>query len=709
MARKNRKFEEAIVRWWTERLEAAAKKKEKFTKKAQEVDRYFEADHSHLLEDEAFQAWCDLTGGALVTVNLAFQIRAWLAPNLYHRNPTRTVSMRTEDTVLVALAKVIEAYLNYTPNETGLAEQARSEIDEALLAGRGALYTGVDPTTGLVSSWQITIDDLLIDPDARCPEEAQWIAWRERLPTWELEETYGKRRTADLEPDRISEGSRAGAQFDLDQEQDDAERKLEELIRPEPGVTNDLVTVWRVYSKMGVGPRGREFPEEFRGKIDDSGRFRQIVLAPRHPVPLNDVASPKPAPRGGGWELPIYLDNAWPFTFLDLTQTRNKLWPTSLMAAAMPHQRAINLMASIWLEKAKQHAREIIAVAKGLSEEAKEQIKSGGLTEVVEIGNQELIGLGVDRLISKWDPGQISPEIEKQIQWHADQFAQTTGLLPILKGGGFEVQTRSATEADIKDKNARSRLQDMSERVEDHHSKVARNEGIAIRTLLDAEEVEELVEVDLGWLVSVKLLGVELPRRINRTDREARERRDQIAESAASGIPPAPESVEDLVPEAAGYYELEEQAVAAANAVLQAAASYGPILQPKIDVRKVTVADVWLDTQGLTPKQIMRETSYRVEAGSTKRPDHNKLISLAESVMQNVGQPALQLGDTVTFNRTMTLVYEAFQTPAGDRIFLPQPQQPQQPAPGAPAGAQAQGNLPPPRAPEQPQQLGGVA
>lgn len=103
---------------------------------------------------------------------------------------------------------------------------------------------------------------------------------------------------------------------------------------------------------------------------------------------------------------------------------------------------------------------------------------------------------------------------------------------------------------------------------------------------------------------------------------------------------------------------------------------------PKIGLERVTVKDVWTDTAYLGPIDLARELSFRIEAGSTKRPDANKKIDQANTLMASVGQPALQLGDFATYNRVLTALYESQGTPNNMRILLTPPPPPMPAPPG---------------------------
>ena len=675
MASRAAERDETLVSIWTDRLRAAVDAKRDFDEAAREVDELFTGEPDPFFRSEDVAEVMNLEHLFLVTVNLPFQIRSWLGPNLYQRNPTRTVTSRTNDSILRACGSVVSAWLNYTPAETGLAEESRLAVDEALIDGRSCHYTGYDAATGLIGSRYVSIADVLIDPDAKRPKDAYWIALRRQLPRWELEREFGK--AAKELPEGVGFSNSIACGTETDGDRDGTVKHGDE------DDETDLVTIYEIWSRMGTGWRGAGVEEPG----DDSFDFKRIVLV--------DGYSEKPLFLGR-WETPLYVDGVWPLTFLDLTPTKNTLYPVSLLKAALPSLRAVNLLASTALKKALDHAREIYFVQAGMDNDDKEAIASGGLSIVVELKSTDP-GVKASDLVQHWQAGAISPEVREQINFHLGQIGEVTGLLPILKGQSNEQQIRSATEADIQDRNARSRLQDMSERVEDWATRVARNEGLLCRLELTADEVSRYldasVDLELGYRILVPVYGVALPTRLYAPGSEVDKEKEEPC-------------VQGLAPSFARYYESPDEAAQAAVKLMQQLpqleAAYlqrtgKPVFVdrdpatglPKINVERVTVKDVWTDTAYLSPVDLARELSFRIEAGSTKRPDANKRIDQNSTLMASVGQPALQMGDIDTYNACLKAIYESQAFPQEMRVFLkplPPPQPGMQPGmqPGGP-------------------------
>ncbi len=253
-------------------------------------------------------------------------------------------------------AALIEAYLNFTPNELRLKEHAERGIDEALIKGRGCLwtelYTPPGSTTRMVGSFFDSVDFLQVDPDAEHFSDAWWVARECCHPAWEVERKYG------LEPGSLKgtiESSGKAAEVDSQKKEHDRAR----------GLTSDLVTYWQVYSRMGCGGRlsgsdptrdvGRHglLPGDLAGfaaTLDPiSGDHVYLVIAPGCDYPLNLPPAVQAMQMAGpglaevqkrlAWPVPYWADGAWPVSVLDFHPVPRSPWPMSHIKPAMGELR----------------------------------------------------------------------------------------------------------------------------------------------------------------------------------------------------------------------------------------------------------------------------------------------------------------------------------------------------------------------------------
>jgi hypothetical protein len=106
-------------------------------------------------------------------------------------------------------------------------------------------------------------------------------------------------------------------------------------------------------------------------------------------------------------------------------------------------------------------------------------------------------------------------------------------------------------------------------------------------------------------------------------------------------------------------------------------------------------AQAWqMHVQNEDPESIVREYSYRVEAGSVRKPNaatRVEQINQAMQVLAPVAQGMLQAGQPQLFNALLTKWGQAMQMDVQEFMISPPPP----PPPGPPPGAPPQGEPPP--------------
>lgn len=415
---------EFLVRLWTQHyIPAASEARKRFMRDFNEVEEYFQGDHTALYTKIA--EFMNPEGLLCLTVNLAQEVRGYIGPHLYARNPARTVNPKSNNEPMRCLAKIQEAYLNATPEDTKLKDEYRKVVDEALIAGRGASWTVKDPWTKLVTTRHVPIRDVYLDPDARCLADCQWIAIRRQEPLHVLK----KRR----EPAKPGDKDRLGIKWDTDglkpdvltPSDDSVERwteggrTLHEEVAKKKGKTSHVVRYWVIYSKMGTGLSLGKLPngeERFRGE-DSGNRFTKLVLVPGFDRPLFK----------GDWDLSLYLDDDWPIGFMDFTPTligsRNEetesdnggLWPVSLVKLAIGHQKAIDLLVTRWINDLFQRARMIGVVPAQATDSVMRAFQSGDPWTAIELAS-DAAGVPIRDLFHLLQLGQVDPTFREQLQ-----------------------------------------------------------------------------------------------------------------------------------------------------------------------------------------------------------------------------------------------------------------------------------------------------
>jgi hypothetical protein len=102
-----------------------------------------------------------------------------------------------------------------------------------------------------------------------------------------------------------------------------------------------------------------------------------------------------------------------------------------------------------------------------------------------------------------------------------------------------------------------------------------------------------------------------------------------------------------------------------------------------VEVRPVTVEDVWEDTAGISPEELVRELGYEIAAGSMQKFDKSRELELAEVALSQVMPAAIQNGDYALANAIFQRVDDANEVPEDKRL---PPLQPPPPPPEAAGG-----------------------
>lgn len=454
-----------------------------------------------------------------MTVNKVAEMVQIYGPVLYSRNPVRKVNPRKipipppqlfgqpdDPNVQMAYmqilqqaenmraidqgrAVILEWFLNYTPTELGLKDEARAAIDEALIKGMGVLWTELYQPKGsnvrLVGSFYDSVDNLLIDPDMETIQDAWWIARRCVHPYWQVEQEYGLppnslRDKANLESYNQQATTVPGDVQDYDRKR---------------GMNNDLLVYWKIYSKMGIGARLSGVPKEYRDTLDMFGDYCYIVVADGVPYPLNlpsavlGTLGDQEVLQRLEWPTPFWAANEWPFTDISFHPIPRQVWPMSHIKPGLGELKFINWAYSFLAGKIRTTCRDFIVARKSASEEMKDAILNGKDLTLLEIEHQHGT---INEVVQFLQHPQMQGDIWKVIEAVEHNFELRVGLTELMYGQTGS-QMRSAEEANVKSNQLNVRPDDMAQKVEDAMSIVARKEAIAARWHLTNQDVAPLM------------------------------------------------------------------------------------------------------------------------------------------------------------------------------------------------------------------------
>lgn len=509
---------------WLQKIQSALETKWKdFGETGREIHRLHSGYHDWIYDaDQAMRQrgsfmWSEgvrnfPTPSFKMTVNKFAELQQIFGGILYPRNPTRKViprlpielpmdmfgggmehigaqlaqSMYKDSSEANLRALILERYLNYTVHELDFKRNISRCIDEALILGRGIMWSEVFRPPGgsikLVGSFFDTVDHLVIDPDSRSLESARWIARMVVQPTWMAEAKFG-----------LPEGTIRGL-YHYHQ----ASRKVVTYPRqhfiysPRPCDTNDHVTYWEIYSKMGVGDRMDGADPRMRGKFDFLGSYIYLAVCHDLPYPLNLPPKLTSAPmwpnviemlrQRVSWPSPFWMDNGWPFVELDFHVQAHTPWPYAHMKPAMGELLFLDWAFSFLASKVKNSSRDFIAILKSAGDKVREVINRGADFDVIDL--ESSVHASVNDVVQFLQIPPMNKDLIMVVEMVNDMFEKRTGLSELIYGQTGAVY-RSAEEARLKGDMLNIRPDDMMDKVEDFHSVLARREAMAARSHLD--------------------------------------------------------------------------------------------------------------------------------------------------------------------------------------------------------------------------------
>lgn len=481
-------------------VEAARKCRKRFMDSGREIARYGYATNFNFEYQKMpnwFRAKVSLTAEAIKV----------LGPNLYQNNPQRLLTPRpTSSDFAKKRMDIMSNLLNYTPKQTALYDESRSNIDEALIYGRGVMWSGIDQRTGLVTSQYDTVRNLFLDPNATRLRDLEMAGRKRFMTRFELVD-YCKRYDVDVRETvmKIKSTSTRASDKDSAYEWEKQERDT------------DGVCFYEIYSVVGLH-RLKGGLEMLRLMTPGSTEISQFD-APDEPARYlvsedGDFIATLP------WEYPIYKDkiyNRFPFSCLDFHQNPDDIWPVSPLESGLGYQRAINWLTTLVMGKSRVTMRTLMATLKingvGFSPKQKDRILAGEDLEMIELeikGENKKLGDFLQAFT--WDSSWIGQCISL-MNYFEEKYRMTTGLYAVLYAGEGQNQSRSATDASMKERNSRSRIEDMREHIANQQGEMARKEAVCSRYVYTRKDVAGILGKESadawGFLVKPDKTGFE--------------------------------------------------------------------------------------------------------------------------------------------------------------------------------------------------------
>ncbi len=393
-----------------------------------------------------------------------------MSPYLYQQNPHRTINTRQDAEPMIAqAANVAGDYLNHAVNEYDVNWNARAAIDQSLCWGRGVRWTGRHPKKpNIICSLFDNIEYFYDDPEAK-NEEDRRIA--------------GRLRKRPIE--------------EVIRELPDCEEALRSVPRNQNTVDtcSDVLEyfefwaicgIWRFQSSGALAAAMRQGGQEpsdqpLRYLFTTQGKF---ICATE-------------------WEVPLYLDGEWPFSLCDHFDYPGEIWPVSPLEPGLNYQRAINWASTLMMGRMRRALRLTYAIqdvnGQGLDDIAQQQVIAGSDMEVLLLkitGTKNLVDFLKEAPVNfEW-----LDKCMQYLDYLQRRYDQVTGKYAILYTGVGDTQSRSATDAEMRQNNSRSRLDSMRQNIVRWEKSIARKEAQCARFLLKPEDIAKVLGPKAGAL-----------------------------------------------------------------------------------------------------------------------------------------------------------------------------------------------------------------
>jgi hypothetical protein len=401
--------------------------------------------------------------------------------------------------------------LNYEQIELDKQSHMRRIIDEALIMGMGVGWTEwyeyPDSNHKLVGTFYDSVRNLLLDPDASCWEDLQWVGRKRSMPYWEAEEMFGY-KPGSLRQYATKETLQQQEFQSETTESDDRKR----------GDTCDLIEFTEYYSKFGVGEKLRGVPEEYANKplwAEKFPRYCYLAICERCPYPLNlppDTWTAPPDENGvhevtkrAEWPIPFWKDNRWPCVPVVFHPVPDQLWPMSHFKPALGEIQWVTWCLSFMANKVRTSCGTMLGILAAAKSEVEEQLEKPGDNKIIWLADSYGVK-DIKQLMTYLQQPEFHQDLWNMLQAMMNEIDKRLGTVEALYGMGGQTQDRSATESDIKNRNAGNRIDDMARNVESALTYMCRNEAIGNWYWLEAQDVADILGPDgtQVWVEQIK-------------------------------------------------------------------------------------------------------------------------------------------------------------------------------------------------------------
>lgn len=407
------------------------------------------------LGDNAFKA----------SINRVAEYVEIFGSHLYPQNPDASVvALNEPDQWDLQRFELEGRALDYFMRTGELETSVRRCLNEALIGGRGMLWFGWSSRKNIPVAVFDTVENFGVDPDAKCPEEVNWIRRRRTKPRFEF------KRSIPTDP----ETGESAALFNVDD-------------LTGTGGNKDIIEYYEFYFRTGLHnycqlSSDMTYEDKASAEYDDSPA--KYVMAEGRLVYKTE------------WEIPFFKIDAWPCRILDFRLQPEKLWPVSTLKPVLCHIKAMNWVYTAYLNRIRRTWRQNAARVKikgvQMGDNALEQAVEGdnGVLEI-EIPNG-VTDPDVRKMLQPLVMDTDMPGFEKAWGIINRAFEDGSGLNDLMRAGQDTNQLRTAADVDFKKQRSMTRVDDMGKQFQVFFDSVLYSLAFTARFLMSPEDIGRL-------------------------------------------------------------------------------------------------------------------------------------------------------------------------------------------------------------------------
>jgi len=368
---------------------------------------------------------------------------------------------------------LMEQYLSYAQREQpngGLAAESQLAIVEALITGRGCLWTEnyQFPGSDRVLTRSVFDSCLRLFIDAQCTKpnlsDCGWIARQHVENYWDVERRFNL-PTGSLARYSRNVGISGAEVNEVSQSGKDEYHPM----KLNGNSTSNKIIWYEIFSKVGVGTRLEDFDSSIHEAFESTvGDFAYLAVAKGIPFPLNFPPSTAEQSddeirRALDWPVPVYRDGRWPVSLLDFYEAASGPWPLAPIGMGLGELIFLNVIMSCLADRVYMNSRNIWAVLKEAGDDIISKIKSNEFNIVLELNG--MVHNNIQELVSMIQTPALNSDVIKIIEFISDSFDKRTGLVDIMYGMSSKV-ARTAADVNFKESTTSLRPDWMSRKVE---------------------------------------------------------------------------------------------------------------------------------------------------------------------------------------------------------------------------------------------------